>query len=188
MFEKINPITTDRLLACIYGGIASGIGTALILKANASTGGTDLISYIIRSYKKDYKSSILIVIEDISIIGLNVLCFKEIEIALYSAITIFIMGKMIDIIFEGIDFTKVIYIISPRYGEISIKIGEEVKRGCTGIYSKGMYTQRENLTLMCVSNRNEVGKIKNIVKNIDPTAFVIISNAREAVGKGFTKT
>lgn len=90
IFEKINPITTDRLLACIYGGVASGIGTALILKANASTGGTDLISYLIRSYKSDYKSSTLIVIADIIIIGLNVLVFKELEIALYSAITIFI--------------------------------------------------------------------------------------------------
>ena len=90
IFEKINPITTDRLLECIYGGVASGIGTALILKANASTGGTDLISYLIRSYKSDYKSSTLIVIADIIIIGLNVLVFKELEIALYSAITIFI--------------------------------------------------------------------------------------------------
>lgn len=187
IFEQINSVTTDRLLACIYGGIATGIGTALILKANASTGGTDLISYVIRSYKSDYKSSNLIVIADIIIISLNVLFFREIEIALYSAITIYIMGKMIDIIFEGIDFTKVIYIISPRYGEISLRIGDEVKRGCTGIYSKGMFTQKENLTLMCVSHRNEVGKIKNIVKTIDPTAFVIVSNAREALGRGFSE-
>jgi len=89
-FWKDKPITTERLLACIYGGVASGIGTALILKANASTVGTDLISYLIRSYKSDYKSSTLIVIADIIIIGLNVLVFKELEIALYSAITIFI--------------------------------------------------------------------------------------------------
>lgn len=187
IFEKLTPLTNDRLLSCIYGGIATGIGTALILKASASTGGTDLISYIIRSYKPDYKSSNLIVIADIIIIGLNVLFFREIEIALYSTITIYIMGKMIDIIFEGIDFTKVIYIVSPMYGEISIKIGEDVKRGCTGIYSKGMFTQKETLTLMCVTNRTEVGKIKNIVKSVDPTAFVIISNAREALGKGFSE-
>lgn len=187
LFEKINSITTDRFLACIYGGIASGIGTALILKANASTGGTDLISYIIRSYKRSYKSSSLIVTADIIIIGLNVLFFKEIEIALYSAITIYIMGKIIDVIFEGIDFTKIIYIISPKYGEISIKIGEQVKRGCTGMYSKGMFTQKENLTLMCVTHRNEVGKIKEIVKQVDPTAFVIVSNAREVLGKGFNE-
>jgi len=185
IFETVNPITDDRLLACIYGGVCSGIGTALILKANASTGGTDLISYIIRVYKPDYKSSNLIVIGDIIIISLNVLFFRELVIGLYSAITIYIMGKMIDIIFEGVDFTKVLYIISPRYGEISVKIGNSVKRGCTGIYSKGMFTQKETLTLMCVSQRSEVGKIKNIVREIDPTAFVIVSNAREVLGRGF---
>lgn len=185
VFERIPVITTDRLLACIYGGIASGIGTALILKANASTGGTDLISYIIKSYNRKYKSSNLIVLADIIIIGLNVLFFKQIEIGLYSSITIYIMGKMIDIIFEGIDFTKIIFIISPQYAEISLKIANDVKRGSTGIYSKGMFTQKENLMLLCVGNRNEVGKIKNIVKEIDPTAFIIICNAREALGKGF---
>ena len=185
VFERIPVITTDRLLACIYGGIASGIGTALILKANASTGGTDLISYIIKSYNRNYKSSNLIALADIIIIGLNVLFFKQIEIGLYSSITIYIMGKMIDIIFEGIDFTKIIFIISPQYAEISFKIANDVKRGSTGIYSKGMFTQKENLMLLCVGNRNEVGKIKNIVKEIDPTAFIIICNAREALGKGF---
>lgn len=185
IFEKIPVITSDRLLACIYGGIASGIGTALILKANASTGGTDLISYIIKSYNPNYKSSNLIVLADIIIIGLNVLFFKQIEIGLYSAITIYIMGKMIDIIFEGIDFTKTIFIISPKYADISLKIANEVKRGTTGIYSRGMFTQKENLMLLCVGTRNEVGKIKNIVKEIDPTAFIIICNAREALGKGF---
>jgi len=187
IFENINPITTDRLLACIYGGVASGIGTALILKANASTGGTDLISYLIRSYKSDYKSSTLIVIADIIIIGLNVLVFKELEIALYSAITIFIMGKMIDIVFEGVDFTKIMYIISPEYNQISLKIAEQVKRGCTGLYSKGMFTQKENFTLMCVSHRNEVAKIKAIVKEVDPTAFIVVSNAKETLGKGFSE-
>lgn len=115
IFEQINPITYDRFLACIYGGIASGLGTALILKANASTGGTDLISYIIRVYKPNYKSSNLIIIADTIIIGLNVIFLNEIEIALYSAIAIYLMGKVIDIVFEGVDFTKVIYIISPKY-------------------------------------------------------------------------
>lgn len=187
IFEKIPPFTTDRFLACIYGGIASGIGTALVLRGNASTGGTDLISYIIKSYNSNYKNSNLIVIADIIIVGLNVLFFKQVEIALYSAITIYMMGKMIDIIFEGIDFTKIVFIISPMYADISIKIGNEVKRGCTGIYSKGMFTQKENLMLLCVSGRNEVGKIKSIVKGIDPTAFIIVCNARESLGKGFNE-
>ena len=96
ILENFNPLTQDRLLACIYGGIFVGLGTAIILKANASTGGTDLVSYIVRSYKPHYRASNLIVIIDTVIILLNVLFFKEIEIGLYSAIAIYLMGKMID--------------------------------------------------------------------------------------------
>ena len=82
ILEQFNPITEDRLLACIYGGILVGFGTAIVLKANASTGGTDLLSYVIRSYKPHYRASNLIVIADIIIVFLNVLFFKEIEIGL----------------------------------------------------------------------------------------------------------
>lgn len=187
-FDKFPQLTNDRFLACIYGGIAMGIGTALILKVTASTGGTDLLSYIIRSFKPYYRSSSLIVMVDIVIVALNVIFFKDIEIGLYSAITIYLMGKMIDIIFEGIYFTKVMYIISEKYEKIANEIGEKVDRGSTGIYAKGMYTNQEKMMLFCVGTRNEIAKIKQIAVNIDNKAFIVISNARETWGKGFTKS
>ena len=119
LFEKIPTLTNDILLACIYGGIFIGFGLALVLKANASTGGTDLITYIARAYKPYMKTSSIIVVVDVIIIGLNVIFFKKVEIGLYSAISIYLMGKMIDIVFEGINFTKMVYIISQKYEEIS---------------------------------------------------------------------
>ncbi len=119
LFEKIKPLTQDRPLACIYGGILVGAGMAIVLKGNGSTGGTDLLTYIIRTYKPHFKSSSLIVIIDVIIVMLNVIFFKEIEIGLYSAIAIYIMGKMIDIVFEGINFTKMIFIVSNEYKEIA---------------------------------------------------------------------
>lgn len=185
IFDKFPPLTNDRFLACIYGGIAMGIGTALILKVTASTGGTDLLSYIIRSFKPYYRSSSLIVIVDTIIVALNVIFFKDIEIGLYSAITIYLMGKMIDIIFEGVYFTKVMYIVSNQYEKIATEIGEKVDRGSTGIYAKGMYTNEEKMMLFCVGSRNEIAKIKQIAVKIDNKAFIVISNAREAWGKGF---
>ena len=94
---------------------------------------------------------------------------------------------MIDIIFEGIYFTKVMYIVSEKYEEIAKVIGEKVDRGSTGIYAKGMYTNQEKMMLFCVGTRNEVAKIKQIAVNIDNRAFIVISNAREAWGKGFRK-
>lgn len=187
LLENIESITNDRLLACIYGGILTGIGTAIVLKANASTGGTDLLTYIVRAYKPHYRASNLIVMIDTGIIIMNVIFFKEIEIGLYSAIAIYLMGKMIDAVFEGIYFTKMMFIVSEKYERIAEEIGKHLDRGSTGIYAKGMYTNKEKMMLWCVASRNEVAKIKQIAEEIDNRSFIVISSAREAWGKGFRK-
>lgn len=185
LIDKITPLTHDRFLGCIYGGVFAGIGTAIILKFDASTGGSDLLSHIIRAYKKQYKSSSLILAVDTVVIALNVIFFKNIEIGLYSAIAIFLMGKMIDLIFEGVNFAKVIFIISPKYEEIAGQISASINRGSTGLFSKGMYTDQEKLTLLCVGSRTEAYEMQSIAKEIDKEAFIIIMNAREVIGKGF---
>ena len=185
ILERFEPLTHDRLLACIYGGIFVGLGTAIVLKSSASTGGTDLLSYIVRSFKPHYRTSNLIVIVDTAIILLNVIFFKEIEIGLYSAIAIILMGKVIDIIVEGTNFSKLIFIISEKNDKISIEIGEYIKRGTTGIYGKGMFENKDRLVLMCAAGRGDVLKIKHIVQENDKEAFIIITNAREVLGKGF---
>lgn len=187
LLDSFNPLTQDRLLACIYGGILIGLGTAILLKANSSTGGSDLISFIAKEYKPEIRASNLIIMIDITIITLNVIFFKEIEIGLYSAIAIYIMGKIIDILFEGIDFTKLLLIVSDKTEEIAKEIGEKVQRGATGIYGKGMYTNKEKLILMCAASRRDINRIKQIAKKVDKKAFIIITNSREVVGLGFKK-
>ena len=133
IFEGIKPLTGDRLLASIYGGITIGIGTAIILKANASTGGSELLGSIISKFKPTAKTGSTIILIDSIVVGINAIFFREIEIALYSAIAIYLSGQMIDIIFEGTNFTKMIFIVSNKYEEIAKQIGEEVERGSTGI-------------------------------------------------------
>ena len=186
-FDKFEHLTNDRLLACIYGGILIGLGTAILLKANSSTGGSDLISFIIKEYKPSIRPSNVITLIDIGIIALNVIFFREIEIGLYSAIAIYLMGKIIDILFEGIDFTKLLLIISNHTEEIAKEIGQKVQRGATGIYGKGMYTNEDKLILICAASRGDVNRIKLIAKKIDPKSFIIITNSREVVGLGFKK-
>ena len=186
-FDKFNALTTDRFLACIYGGILIGIGTSLILKAHASTGGSDLVSYIVRSFKPNLSTSNLIVIFDIIVITLNVVFLRKLEIGLYSAIAIYLMGKVIDVVFEGIGFSKMIFIISDKYEQISNEIANKVLRGITGIYSKGMYTNEEKMMLMCIASRREVIEIKQIANRIDSKSFTVITNVREVYGKGFKK-
>ena len=187
LLENLSPITNDRFLACIYGGIIMGIGTAIILKAGASTGGTDLLSYVIRAYNNKFKSSRVIIIADTIIIFFNIIFFKEIEIGLYSVFVIYLLWNLIDIIFEGIYFTKIMFIISEKYEEISKEIGILVKRGSTGIYSKGMYSGKQNVMLFCVASRKEVAEIKQIIKQIDKNAFIVTTDAIETLGKGFSE-
>jgi len=185
IFEELNPLTNDRFLACIYGGIIIGIGTAIILKASASTGGTDLLTQIIKLFKPNVKISNLITFLDIAIVALNVIFFKDLEIGLYSAITIYIMGKMLDIFFEGINFGRVVYVISPRYNDIAKEITTRVERGVTSLKGQGMYKKEEKNLLFCVVSRGEVIQIRKIINEIDKNAFVVISNAREVFGEGF---
>ena len=186
--DKFKPLTQDRFLACIYGGIIIGVGTAIILKVNSSTGGTDMVTYIAKKYKPSIKTGNIIFIIDIIIVTLNMFFFREIEIGLYSGIAIYLMGKIIDILFEGIDFTKLIFIVSKKSEEIAEKIGKSIERGTTGIYGKGMYTNEERLILMCAVTRRDVSKVTEIAKKIDKNSFIIITNSREVLGQGFKRT
>lgn len=185
--DKIEPLTTDKFLACIYGGILMGVGTAIILKANSSTGGTDLISYITKAYKPTIKVGEIIILLDIVIVALNIIFLKELEIGLYSTIAIYLMGKIIDILFEGIYFTKLIYIVSNKSEDIAREIGDNIRRGATGIYGKGMYTNDNKLILMCAVTRKDVASTIQIIKKIDKHSFVIVTNSREVLGQGFKK-
>ncbi len=185
VFENYTLLNNDKFLASIYGGVLIGIGLALILKTNTSTGGTDLIAHILQNYNINLKMSTIISIVDTIVILANLIAFRNIEIGLYSVISIYVMGKMIDVIFEGINFCKVIYIVSEKYEELVKVINLEIKKGATGLYGKGGFTRRSKMVIMCVSKRNDIEKIKNISKEIDPNSFIIVTDAREVYGQGF---
>lgn len=185
LFENVATVTKSGFLACIYGGILSGIGTSIVLKANASTGGSDLLAQIAKSYKPDIKPGTIIILIDAIVVIISTIIFGEIEIGLYSAIAIYIMGKIIDLFFEGIDFAKMLIIISPQYQKISDEINNKIRRGTTAIYGRGMYKEEEKKLLLCVVSRGEVREIRKIIHEIDKEAFLIITNAREVYGKGF---
>lgn len=159
-FENMKPATTDRFLAFIYGSIIVGIGTAIVLKANGSTGGTDLLANIIKSYKPHLKTGTLIVITDAIIVAANTLYFKDIEIALYSALAIYVLGKILDIFLEGVNFSKMLLIISPKWEEISQELNTEIGRGTTSLYGEGMYTRKDKKVLLCVMARSEIRRSK----------------------------
>lgn len=178
-------ITNDKLLASIYGGLIVGIGSAIIFRNNSSTGGSETLSNIISKMYPQFKVSQLIVVLDIIIVGANVIVLKDIEIGLYSAVVIYIIGKMIETIGEGTNFTKMIFIVSDKYEEIAEEISKKLERGSTAIYAKGMYMKEKKKILWCVASKNEIVKIRQIASEIDKNCFMTIFNAREAYGLGF---
>jgi uncharacterized membrane-anchored protein YitT (DUF2179 family) len=137
LFDKLPSFTDDRLLASIYGGILVGLGTAIVFKGNSSTGGTDLFTQIMKKYNHNIRMGSVVVIVDVIIVGLNVIFFKQIQVGLYSTIAIYLSGKMIDIVFEGVYFTKLLFIISDKTEEIAKEIAIQIGRGTTRPLWKG---------------------------------------------------
>lgn len=181
ILDKLPPLTNDMFLASIYGGIIIGFSTAILLKVNSSTGGSDLVSYIVKEYNPAIKSGNMIIFIDTAIIILNMIFLKEIEIGLYSTISIYIMGKVIDLLFEGTYFTKMMIIVSDKGEEIAKGVKENIQRGVTGLYGKGMYAEKDKLVLMIATARKDVNKIKILARKIDKKCFIIVTNSREVV-------
>lgn len=143
------------------------------------------MGYVTKKYKPSLELGNTIIIIDTVIVILNMVCLREIDIGLYSTIAIYLMGKIIDILFEGIHFTKLLLIVSNKNEEIATLIEEKVQRGVTGLYGKGMYTNEDKLVLMCAVTRRDIAKIKEVAKKIDENSFIIVTNSREVVGLGF---
>ena len=146
----MKPATTDRFLAFIYGSIIVGIGTAIVLKANGSTGGTDLLANIIKSYKPHLKTGTLIVITDAIIVAANTLYFKDIEIALYSALAIYVLGKILDIFFRRCKLLQnATYNFSKMGRNISRIKHRDWKRNYITLWRRHVYKKRQESIIMC---------------------------------------
>lgn len=179
------PATTDPLLGAIFGGIGVGLGLGIVFRTNSSTGGTDLAAQIIHKYTGFSLGGCVFIIDGL-IVATSAVVFN-IELALYALIALYITGKTIDLVQLGIGYAKVALIISEKQEEVQHGILSEVDRGVTKLSGYGGYTSHKRPVLMCVVNQTEVTKLKQVIKKIDPTAFVIVTNATEVLGEGFKK-
>lgn len=174
----------DYLLAAVFGGVIGGTGIGLVFAANASTGGTDLLAMIIHKFKPYYTVPRILTVIDGLVVIIGIINFG-ITKALYAIIAVYISAKISDSILEGLKFAKMAYIISDEYERIAQKIIEELDRGVTGISATGMYSNRDKKMLFCVVSKKEIVELKELVSEVDPKAFIIVSDAREVMGEGF---
>lgn len=183
--QVIQTTQIDLLMSCMFGGIISGIGLSLTFKAGASSGGSDLLANIIYKLTKIQSLSKVLMGIEIVIISGVIICFKDINLGLYSIIALFISTKVIDVIFDGIYNTKVATIITKKGDQIVESILSELGRGATITNSIGAHSGEENTTITCVITRNQIASLKQIIRDNDNRAMMYITNANEAIGKGF---
>lgn len=179
-------VTQDMLLTCVIGGVLMGAGLGLVIRGNATTGGTDLAAVLICHKLRALQVSWVIFALDFSIVAFAVL-IHGLQHALYACIALFLSAKVIDAILEGLNSAKTVFIISPKNDAIANRILVELSRGVTSLDCRGVYSGESKTMLLCSVGRFEIARLKQIVKDADPTAFVIVNNAHEILGEGFNQ-
>ena len=174
----------DLLLAALYGGVIQGVGIGLVFLGGGTTGGTDMMAAIIQKFLQHYSISQIMQIIDGAVVVVGMYVFG-IHKALYAIIAVYLVTKVSDGLIEGLKFSKAVYIITEKTEEIAGMIMEDLDRGATGINVKGMYSGQDKLMLFVVVNKKEIVMLKEKVDEIDPQAFVIVTDAREVHGEGF---
>ncbi len=181
---KVPAMTTDPLLASIYGGVLMGAGLGIIFRMNATTGGTDLFAKLIHRYFPTISVAWVLFFIDFLVVIAAAIVFGPNQ-ALYAVVALAITAKVIDLVQEGLNAAKAIIIISNRSEQIADKIMKDLDRGVTLLNGKGAFTGENKNVILCVVNRMQIPKIKNLIYEIDSRAFAIVYDVKEVLGEGF---
>lgn len=179
------PYTNNVLLSAVLGGVLCGAGMGMIFVRGATTGGTDLISLLLSRVFPNISVGSLLLAVDTLVVVFAVLVFRDIEVALYSIVTIFATTRTVDAIMQGVDHAKVIYVVTECCDEILALLAGELGRGVTVMQGRGGYTKRDKHVLMLVTRRNLFAQTLKAVKSVDRKAFLFVTDVAEVHGEGF---
>jgi len=180
-------LTSDPLLSALIGGTIDGIGIGIVFSVGATTGGTDIIAKLVRLSRPDFNIGQIQIALNVTVLFAYVAIFGDYERAMYSVIAMVASSHVVDLVLYGFNYGKLIYIISDRYDLIGHKITEELERGVTILHGAGAYSGEEKAVLMVAIKRRQIVDIRKIVAQIDPLAFVIVTETKEVIGLGFEK-
>jgi len=186
LFNSLNwgSPTDDMIIASIVSGLLIGSGLALIFKAKATTGGSDIIAQIAHKYTKISVGQLLILIDSL-IVTVGVIAFKDFSLAIYALITIYITGKVLDAILLGGNNRKAVFVISDKHEEIREFILRRLSRGGTYFYGQGMFKQDEKKVIYTALSRRELAALQDFVKDVDSEAFISVFDTNQIYGRGF---
>ena len=182
---NVNGVTDNKMLASVIGGATFGLGMGLMFRLDTTTGGLDIIVKIIKQKKPHLKTGQIYFLLDVVILAASAMAFKDVEVALYAAIAIYVSTVVMDRAIYGGDEATLVYIISEKRELIARRMMKEVNVGATMIQAKGAYSNETTEVIMCVMKKQTLVKVRNILKQTDSGAFMIVSSANEVFGQGF---
>ena len=187
LLAKLPAPETEPLLACVYGGALVGVGLGIVVMAGASTGGSDIIVRLLKRKWRNVPIGTITMGFDIVVTVLTGLAFGDMRNALYTGLTVFISGKVMDVVIYSFDYSKVAIIISDKHEEISDWIIHKLVRGVTYLRGEGAYSRTNKNVILTVVKSHQLAELKQKVVDVDPDAFVILQEAHQVLGDGFAR-
>ena len=186
LFALIPVPDTEPLIGAIYGGLLCGGGLGLVFITGASTGGSDIIVRLLKLRYRNVPIGTINMIFDAGVAILTGLVFWDISRALYSGIAIFITGQVIDAVVYRFDYSKVALIVTPEHEKVACAIGTKLDRGATFLHGQGVYSGNDTKVVLTAVRKQQLAELKQLVVDIDPNAFIIVQEAHQVLGDGFS--
>ena len=187
LFTVIPHPVTEPLIGALYGGVICGLGLGIVFATGGSTGGSDIIVRLLKKKWPNVPLGIINTIFDLGVAALTGLVFWNIERALYSGVAIFVAGRVIDAVVYSFDYSRVALIISRKHEDIAEAIAHQLNRGVTFLDGQGYYSRSETKVVLTAVKRQQLAELKALVVGIDPDAFIIVQEAHQVLGDGFSR-
>lgn len=179
--------TVEPLLGVLYGGVICGIGLGIVFVCGTSTGGSDILVRLLKLKYRNVPIGQISMCFDALVVVLTGLVFQDLNKALYTGITAVLCGKMVDAVVYRFDYSKVVLIISPEYEAIAREIGLQLDRGATFLHGEGSFSHTQTKVVLAAVKRQQITELKELVMQLDPNAFLIVQEAHQVLGDGFSR-
>ena len=177
----------EPLIAAIYGGVVCGLGLGIVFMSGTSTGGSDILVRLLKLKYRNVPIGQISMSFDVIVVVLTGIVFGDVRNALYTGITAFLCGKVIDGVVYRFDYSDVALIISSEYEAIAVAIGERLDRGATFLHGEGSYSHKDTKVVLAAVKKQQIAELKALVMEIDPNAFLIVQEAHQVLGDGFSR-
>lgn len=184
-FTALHLPAVEPVIAMVYGGVLCGLGVGIVFMAGTSTGGSDIVVRLLKLKYRNVPIGQISLTFDALVVLLTGIVFRDMNKALYTGITVFLCGKMVDAVVYRFDYSKVALIISKEYESIAKEIGDKLDRGATFLHGEGSYSGEKTKVVLAAVKKQQITELKELVMDLDPNAFVIVQEAHQVLGDGF---